>query len=99
MTPMDVIRVHVLRVFDPPAEIRRIAVGFEDRLVGVQHFLVGTVADGVGRELVVVGEGDPSCLRVVVPVRSGQARRGQVLVGLQQPGAVGTERTVYGSLD
>jgi hypothetical protein len=46
--------VQVLRVLDPPAQVRPVRIGAEDVLVDVERHPVAPVADGVGVELVVV---------------------------------------------
>ena len=45
----DVIRMQDLHVLDPMAQMRQALLGFiaAQLLVGVQHFMIGAVADGV----------------------------------------------------
>ena len=80
--------MQVLGVFYAPAEILRAAVGQVNGLIGVQHFPVGPVADGVGSQLEAIGKGYLGGGRVVVQVCRRETSSREVVIRLQHPGAV-----------
>ncbi len=96
----DVVRVQVLGVLDAPAQVRLVRVGLVGALINVQHLAVGAVADGVHAQLVVVLQGQPRRLfECIHRARVQSGARGQVGVGLEQPGAVRPQRPVHRNLD
>ena len=96
----DVRGVQVLRVLHPPPKTLQVRVGHKGTLEDVQGFPIGAVADGVDAELKPVlgrkarGLVDLGHRRGLQP-----CTRGEVVVGLEEPRAVGPQRAVDGLLD
>ena len=90
----DVVRMQVLGVLDPPAKIGLARVRREGSLIEIQHLAVGAVSDRVSVQLVAVLDGERGRALDVLDRLQVEAGAVQVLVRLQQPGAVGSQRTV-----
>lgn len=100
----DIGRIEMLGMLDAPAQITFLGVLAKNTLVEVEDLAIGAVPDGMDAEVEAVVDGDFGGLADVGDILGIEAAivgstRGQIGVGLEEPGAARAERTVHLALD